>query len=73
MGIAYSPTWLFQDLIDSGEVQVQLPGWQSSTLPLHRLGVRSRDGRLGRSAPIDAKATTTRSGTMLSENHGDIT
>jgi DNA-binding transcriptional LysR family regulator len=35
VGIAYSPTWLFQDLIDSGEVQVLLPGWQPSPLPLH--------------------------------------
>jgi DNA-binding transcriptional LysR family regulator len=35
VGIAYSPTWLFQDLIDSGEVQVLLPGWQTSPLPLH--------------------------------------
>jgi DNA-binding transcriptional LysR family regulator len=35
VGIAYSPTWLFQDLIDGGEVQVLLPGWQTSPLPLH--------------------------------------
>jgi DNA-binding transcriptional LysR family regulator len=35
IGIAYSPTWLFQDLIDSGEVQELLPGWQTSPLPLH--------------------------------------
>ena len=35
VGIAYSPTWLFQDLIDSGGVEVLLPGWQASPLPLH--------------------------------------
>ncbi|MCV2421658.1 LysR family transcriptional regulator [Paucibacter sp. DJ2R-2] len=35
VGIAYSPTWLFQDLIDSGDVQVLLQGWQPSPLPLH--------------------------------------
>ncbi|MDE2369253.1 MAG: hypothetical protein KGN16_09785 [Burkholderiales bacterium] len=35
VGLAYSPTWLFQDLIDSGEVQVLLPDWQTSPLPLH--------------------------------------
>jgi len=35
VGIAYSPTWLFQDLIDTGQVQVLLPGWQASPLPLH--------------------------------------
>jgi DNA-binding transcriptional LysR family regulator len=35
VGIAYSPTWLFQDLIDAGDVQVLLPAWQTSPLPLH--------------------------------------
>jgi len=35
LGIAYSPTWLFQDLIESGEVQVLLPDWQTTPLPLH--------------------------------------
>jgi len=35
VGIAYSPTWLFQDLIDTGDVQVLLPTWQTSPLPLH--------------------------------------
>jgi DNA-binding transcriptional LysR family regulator len=35
VGIAYSPTWLFQDLIDAGEVQVLMPDWQTSPLPLH--------------------------------------
>jgi DNA-binding transcriptional LysR family regulator len=35
VGIAYSPTWLFQDLIDSGEVRILLPAWQTSPLPLH--------------------------------------
>ena len=35
VGIAYSPTWLFQDLIDNGAVKVLMPGWQTSPLPLH--------------------------------------
>jgi len=35
VGIAYSPTWLVQDLIDSGEAQVLLPDWQTQALPLH--------------------------------------
>ena len=35
VGIAYSPTWLFQDLIDTGDVHVLLPGWQTQALPLH--------------------------------------
>jgi DNA-binding transcriptional LysR family regulator len=35
LGIAYAPTWLFQDLITSGDVQVLLPGWEPSPLPLN--------------------------------------
>lgn len=35
VGIAYAPTWLFQDLIASGEVAVLMPGWEPSPLPLH--------------------------------------
>lgn len=42
VGIAYSPTWLFQDLIDTGEVQVLLPDWQTSPLPLHLLSPPER-------------------------------
>ena len=34
VGIACSPTWLYPDLINTGEVQVLLPGWQISLLPL---------------------------------------
>ncbi len=35
VGIAYAPTWLFQDLIASGDVGVLMPGWEPSALPLH--------------------------------------
>lgn len=35
LGIGYSPTWLFQDLIETGEVEVLLPDWQATPLPLH--------------------------------------
>lgn len=35
VGIAFAPTWLFQDLIASGDVQVLMPGWEPSPLPLH--------------------------------------
>jgi len=42
VGIAYSPTWLFQDLIDSGEVQVLLQAWQTSPLPLHLVSPQQR-------------------------------
>ena len=42
VGIAYSPTWLFQDLIDRGDVQVLLPDWQTSPLPLHLISPPER-------------------------------
>lgn len=35
LGLAYAPTWLFRDLIDSGDVQVLLPGWEPSPLPMN--------------------------------------
>ena len=35
LGIGYSPAWLFQDLIDSGDVVVLLQEWQAPPLPLH--------------------------------------
>lgn len=35
VGVAYSPSWLFQDLVDSGEVKILLPEWQPAPLPLH--------------------------------------
>ena len=35
MGIGYSPTWLFEDQIGSGELQVLLPDWPTTPLPVH--------------------------------------
>jgi DNA-binding transcriptional LysR family regulator len=35
IGISYSPTWLFTDEIESGEVHVLLPDWQIKPLPVH--------------------------------------
>jgi DNA-binding transcriptional LysR family regulator len=35
LGIGYSPSWLFQDLIETGEVQVLLPDWPTRPLPIH--------------------------------------
>lgn len=35
LGMAYAPTWLFQDVIASGEVQILLPGWEPSALPIN--------------------------------------
>jgi DNA-binding transcriptional LysR family regulator len=42
LGIAYAPTWLFQDLIASREVVVLMPGWEPSPLPLHVVSPRER-------------------------------
>jgi DNA-binding transcriptional LysR family regulator len=35
LGISYSPTWLFQDALESGDVQVLLPDWPTRPLPVH--------------------------------------
>ena len=35
MGIGYSPTWLFEDEVASGELQVLLPDWPAPALPIH--------------------------------------
>lgn len=35
MGIGYSPTWLFEEEIASGQLQVLLPDWPAPPLPIH--------------------------------------
>lgn len=35
MGIGYSPTWLFEDEVANGELQVLLPNWPAPSLPIH--------------------------------------
>lgn len=35
MGIGYSPTWLFEDEMAAGELQVLLPDWPAPPLPIH--------------------------------------
>lgn len=35
MGVGYSPTWLFEDEIASGEVQRLLPEWDTPLSPIH--------------------------------------
>ncbi len=35
MGIGHSPTWLFQEEMARGELQVLLPDWPASPLPIH--------------------------------------
>lgn len=35
LGIAYAPTWIFEDEIKSGEMLVLMPEWPIPSLPLH--------------------------------------
>lgn len=35
MGIGYSPTWLFDEEIASGEVETLMPDWRTQPLPMH--------------------------------------
>jgi DNA-binding transcriptional LysR family regulator len=42
MGIAYSPTWLFDEEIASGEVQPLLPDWRPPPIPIHLVSPRER-------------------------------
>jgi DNA-binding transcriptional LysR family regulator len=35
LGIGYAPTWIFEDEIKSGEMQVLLPEWPIPSLPIH--------------------------------------
>ena len=35
IGIGYAPTWLFDEEIASGSLQVLLPAWSTPTLPVH--------------------------------------
>ena len=41
-GIAYSPVWLFDDLLKSGEVQLLLPDWPTRPLPVHLISPPQR-------------------------------
>ena len=42
MGIGYSPTWLFEEEIASGEVRVLLPDWPAPPLPVHLISPPQR-------------------------------
>ena len=42
MGIGYSPTWLFEDQIGSGELQILLPDWPTTPLPVHLVSPMQR-------------------------------
>ena len=42
MGIGYSPTWLFEDELSRGELQVLLPDWPAPPLPIHLVSPAQR-------------------------------
>ena len=42
MGIAYSPTWLFEAELASGEVQRLLPDWETLPMPIHLVSPQQR-------------------------------
>jgi DNA-binding transcriptional LysR family regulator len=44
MGIGYSPTWLFEEEIAHGALQVLLPDWPAPPLPIHLVSPLQRRG-----------------------------
>jgi DNA-binding transcriptional LysR family regulator len=44
MGIGYSPTWLFEEELARGELQVLLPDWPAPSLPVHLVSPSQRKG-----------------------------
>ena len=42
MGIGYSPTWLFEEEMARGELQVLLPHWPAPPLPIHLVSPAQR-------------------------------
>jgi DNA-binding transcriptional LysR family regulator len=42
MGIGYTPNWLFEDELDSGELQVLLADWAVPPLPIHLVSPQQR-------------------------------
>jgi DNA-binding transcriptional LysR family regulator len=42
MGIAYSPTWLFEEALANGEVQRILPDWETLPVPIQLVSPRER-------------------------------
>jgi DNA-binding transcriptional LysR family regulator len=42
MGIGYSPRWLFDQELASGEVQQLLPDWEPPAIPIHLVSPRER-------------------------------
>ena len=52
MGIGFSPTWLFEDQMAHGDLQVLLPDWPTPSLPVHLVSPSQR----GQSAKVRAFA-----------------
>ncbi len=52
MGVAYSPTWLFDEELASGEIQRLLPDWETLPIPIQLVSPRER----GHSAKVRAFA-----------------
>lgn len=44
MGIGYLPSWLLEEPLASGELQVLLPDWPAPTLPIHLVSPPERKG-----------------------------
>lgn len=42
MGIGFSPTWLFEEELASGELQVLLPDWPAPSIPVHLISPMQR-------------------------------
>ena len=42
MGVGFSPTWLFDDELARGELQVLLPAWKTPVVPLHLISPSQR-------------------------------
>jgi DNA-binding transcriptional LysR family regulator len=42
MGIGYSPTWLFDQELASGQIQHLLPEWEASAIPITLVSPRER-------------------------------
>jgi DNA-binding transcriptional LysR family regulator len=42
MGISFSPGWLFDEELASGEVRRLLPDWEAAVIPVHLVSPRER-------------------------------
>jgi DNA-binding transcriptional LysR family regulator len=42
MGIGFSPTWLFEDEMERGDLQVLLPDWPAQSMPVHLVSPSQR-------------------------------